>query len=458
MTERTLHCRNLLTPAGWRRDAILHLDEQGQIEKISSGAGKKASFSLGGHVIPGMPNLHSHAFQRQMAGWSNEHSGGEDSFWTWRQAMYDLARRITPGQMQSVAAWLQLEMLEAGYTSCAEFHYLHHQPDGQPYSNIAELGERLLEAAEISGIALTLLPVLYCHGGFGGKPVKDHQLRFYNRPDRFLELVSACRDLLAAHPLHRLGFAPHSLRAVTAEQLDEVTGVLGDEAAAIHIHIAEQPAEVAESIEFFGLRPLAWLLEHQDVDQQWCLVHATHIDRDEREMAAACGATAGLCPTTEADLGDGFFGMEQWLDAGGSFGIGSDSNVRVCVAEELRWLENESRLRSGRRNVLARDGHSCGRYLYEHAATGGAQALGQPVGQISPGFRADLVELDRNHPMLIGRQGDEVLDTFVFAGGQPMIRSVWVAGREIVKEGAHPGKYSMKEKFRLAVEELSEHA
>ena len=455
-TDSSIHCSHLLTADGWIDNAVVQLDEYGLITAMNKGSAADAAKSLSGHVIPGMPNLHSHAFQRQMAGLSCGFTKREDSFWTWREAMYHLAQNLTPGQMQAIAAWLYVEMLQSGFTSCAEFHYLHHQTGGEPYDNIAEMSARLVEAATTSGIALTLLPVLYCHSGFSRERVSVRQLRFFNTPDGFLELYTACSELLHGQPLHRLGLALHSLRAVSGEQLDHVLQRVGNSAASIHIHIAEQPGEVEECLQFLGARPLAWLLEHQDIDQRWCLVHATHLDDEEIRQAAATGAIAGLCPTTEADLGDGVFEMGQWLAAGGSFGIGSDSNLRLSVDEELRWLENEARLLSGRRNVLARDGLSCGRFLYEQAARGGGCALGQPVGKIQMDYRADLVELDEQHPLLEGKEGDTVLDTFVFAGDRSMIRSVYVAGKLVIEQGRHAQQDDLANGFRKTMKELAD--
>lgn len=454
-TESSIYCKQLLTSDGWVGSAIIQLDDQGIIRQISAGGPGDATDCLTGHVIPGMPNLHSHAFQRQMAGVSYGFTHQPDSFWTWRNAMYHLADQITPEQMQSIAAWLQMEMLCAGYTSCAEFHYLHHQSGGVPYQDIAEMSARIVAAATSSGIALTLLPVLYCHSGFDNLEVNAHQRRFFNLPERFLDLYSACSKLLEGKSLHQLGLAPHSLRAVSGRQMDQVLQAVGDDAASIHIHIAEQPEEVIECLHHLGSRPLSWLLDHQEIDQHWCLIHATHADQSEIRRAAGSGAIAGLCPTTEADLGDGFFELESWLDAGGAFGIGSDSNLRLSVDEELRWLENEARLRSGRRNVLARDGLSCGRFLYEQAAKGGGVALGQPVGKIQAGFRADLVELDEQHPLLEGKIGDRVLDTFVFAAIPGMIRSVHVAGNRLVDRGRHARQEELEPAFRKAARNLA---
>lgn len=454
--KREICCDSALTPGGWIAPARICVDEKGLIAEVSRLQG--AVRPLVGPVLPGMPNLHCHAFQRQMAGLTETTSPGNmgltDTFWTWRAAMYRLADRITPAQLMSVSAWLYAEMLEAGFTSCAEFHYLHHQPGGQAYADLAEMSRALLQAADACGMALTLLPVLYCRSGFAAQGVADQQRRFFNSPDRFLQVVDACKRLVENHPLHRLGIAPHSLRAVSAEQLHEVLRVPEHKHLPVHIHIAEQLAEVEECQSVLGARPLDWLLRNFEVDSRWCLVHATHLDAMELRKAAASGAIAGLCPSTEADLGDGFFAAESWLAAGGSFGIGSDSNLRVCVAEELRLLEFGCRLRQRRRNVLADAGKSCGRSLYERAVAGGALALAQGTGQIAVGYRADLVELDAGHPLLEGRSDDALVDTWLFAGGSSMVRSVWVGGKQQVVAGRHVRKADLEAPFRRAMREL----
>ena len=401
-----------------------------------------------------MPNVHSHAFQRQMAGLAGGANDCQDSFWTWREAMYRLAGLISPDQYRDIAAWLQVEMLQAGYTSCGEFHYLHHQPGGQPYDDIAEMSLRLLNAAELSGMALTLLPTLYCRAGFDGAEVAGAQRRFFTRPERYLRVLDACRRNIAGSELHRLGLAPHSLRAVALDDLGEVLSAdVGS--ACVHIHVAEQRLEVEESLARIGRRPLAALLDALPVDQRWCLVHATHLDPEETRRAAQSGAVAGLCPTTEADLGDGFFAIEEWLDAGGCFGIGSDSNLRLSVSEELRWLENGARLLSGRRNILARDGKQSGRFLYEQAARWGAQAISQPAGTLEAGRRADLVEIDATHPLLEGRDCDTALNSYVFAGDNSMIRSVWVGGQARIVDGRHAAGEGLLAAFRQRMKELN---
>lgn len=452
--ESEIRCRGALTANGWTGPACIRVDSDGRIASVEALDEPEGAPGLAGVVVPGMPNLHSHAFQRAMAGLAEHGSGRPDSFWTWRETMYRLATRVTPAQFEAVAAWVQAEMLEAGFTSCAEFHYLHHQSDGTPYEEPAEMSRRLLAAAGASGIALTLLPVLYCRSGFGADGVEDHQRRFFNSPDRFLRLVEACRDAAGDHSLHRVGIAPHSLRAVSP---DELRATLDDSTVSgtpVHIHIAEQRREVEECRAALGATPVAWLIDHFDVNPYWCLVHATHLEAAELGTAASTSAVAGLCPTTEADLGDGCFRTADWLAAEGRFGVGSDSNLRVSVVEELRMLEFQARLASLGRIVLAEAGGSCGRHLYERAARGGAQALAQPVGRIEPGLRADLVELDSDHPLLHGRSGDAILDSWVFAGGSDMVRSVWVAGRRIVEQGRHRRREELQGRFRAAMKAL----
>ncbi|MGH8034819.1 MAG: formimidoylglutamate deiminase, partial [Lysobacterales bacterium] len=302
MIEREIRCSSALTPGGWISPARIQIDQDGFISAVSAlGRDAAAGISVG-PVLPGMPNLHSHAFQRQMAGLTENGSGQQDSFWTWREAMYRLAERVTPAQLQSIAAWLQVEMLESGFTSCAEFHYLHHQPGGQPYNHLAELSVSLLGACAASGISMTLLPVLYCRSGFDVSTVGERQKRFFNSPDRYLQLMDACRKLIPPGSLHRLGIAPHSLRAVAPDQLRGVLGAPGVSGLPVHIHVAEQAAEVSQCLVSLGARPVQWLLENFPIDSRWCLVHATHLEAGEMQQAAATGAVAGLCPITEADL------------------------------------------------------------------------------------------------------------------------------------------------------------
>lgn len=453
MIARAIRCARVLTAEGWRADATLEIGPQGTIETISDGDPGTGEH-LAGIVVPGMPNLHSHAFQRQIAGLTARPGAGPDHFWSWREAMYAAAQAITPEQLGALAAGLYAEMLCAGYTSCAEFHYLHHAPHGAPYQDRAEMGGRLLAAAHAAGMGLTLLPVLYCRAGLDGAALAPRQLRFGNDPDGFLRLFEATRAHLREGGMQFLGAAPHSIRAVSGEQLEQVLlGLPAD--LPLHVHVSEQPAEVRDALEHLGARPLEWLLDRFPVDARWCLVHATHADPDELERAARRGAVAGLCPSTEADLGDGLFEAGHWLESGGAWGIGSDSNLRLAPDEELRLLEFGARLASGRRNVLTRDGQNTGRFLWEQAAMGGAQSLGQPVGRIEPGRRADLLELDADHRLLAGREADAQLDTWVFAGTPDMVRSVWVAGQLRVQDGRHLQACALDAPYAAALRALS---
>jgi len=453
MNRQTIYCRQILMADGWMDHMLLDIGPDGLISRVSSGKPAGSDICLNGPVIAGMPNLHSHGFQRMIGGLTGARNHAGDCFWGWRDAMYRFANRITAEQLEDCMAWVYAEMLTAGYTSCAEFHYLHHQPDGKPYKQRAETSLRVLSAANTSGIALTLLPVFYRVAGFGRQSAGVEQRRFLNSLDDYLQLYTTCAKAIDRQNLHTLGVAPHSLRAVPADDLKILLESIG-ETAPVHIHIAEQLAEVHECQEYMGARPVEWLLDNAPVNDRWCLVHATHMNGTERRDAAHSGAVAGLCPTTEADLGDGFFETAKWLMDGGCFGIGSDSNLRISVAEELRLLEFSERLRQGRRNILQDESRTCGRFLYEHAAMSGARALGQNTGSIKAGNRADLVELDGSHPLLAGRAGDTILDSLVFAGGTDMVRSVFVAGKQLVADGHHINEATLRESFSTTMKAL----
>ena len=454
MMNQSIFCKTLLQGKQWRNDVVISLDPDGLITAIEQGSETDASECIDGIVVAGMPNVHSHAFQRAIAGCTGPRGRNRDSFWSWREAMYRCAGRISPDQLAAVAAGVFVDMLKAGYTTCAEFHYVHHQPGGSAYANLAEMSERIIEAAEMSGIAMTLLPVLYCSAGFGEAGVGEQQRRFANSTGQYLRLLEDCRKAMSGKALFELGIAPHSLRAVPGGSLQEVIQAWPERQCPVHIHIAEQQAEIEGCLAHLGARPVEWLLEEFPVDKRWCLVHATHMSDHEMEQAAASGATAGLCPTTEADLGDGVFRTADWLRAGGRLAVGSDSNVRISVAEELRLLEYNERLGRGQRNVLTGPDVTCGRFLYQHAAEGGGIAVGQPVGQLETGYRADLLELDGGHELLSGREPDVVLDSWIFAGDQSMIKSVWVAGQCVIRQGVHAREEPIKIAFANAISEI----
>lgn len=426
------------TPEGWQDEVRIRVDETGTITAVApAGAPEPDDVRLSGWTLPGMANLHSHAFQRALSG-RTEHRGpgsADDSFWTWREAMYGLALTLSPDEVEAIAVQLFTEMLRSGFTAVGEFHYLHHAPDGSRYDDPAEMAARIASAAERTGIALTLMPVLYLTGGFG-RPATARQRRFVCRDvDELLDITERARRALADVPHARIGLAPHSLRAVPPEALAEaLTGLDGlDPTAPVHVHIAEQPAEVQDCLQHLGARPVDWLFDHADVDARWCLVHATHMTPAERDRLAASGAVAGLCPTTEANLGDGIFDAVPYLAAGGRFGIGTDSHASVGVTEELRWLEYAQRLTRGDRNALATETEPhVGTRLMQAALSGGAQALGQPMGAIAPGHRADLVVVDADHPRLAGLPTAMRWDGYVFGDGARGVREVWVGGRRVV--------------------------
>ncbi|PBJ82492.1 formimidoylglutamate deiminase [Lysobacteraceae bacterium NML93-0399] len=381
-----------------------------------------------GWRLPGIANLHSHAFQRAMAGLAEVQTDPADSFWTWRETMYRMAGRFDPDTLRAVATQLYVEMLEAGYTRVCEFHYVHHAPDGSAYAPASAMSDALIEAARVTGIRLTLLPVLYMRGGFDGSALGERQRRFGHEVDAYLRLLA---DLHARQDdALRVGCALHSLRAVPPDAMDAVLAALPDDAR-VHIHIAEQVPEVDECIAVRGARPVAWLLEHAPVDARWTLVHATHLDAAEVAGIARSGATVALCPTTEANLGDGLFPLRDYLDADGAWGIGSDSHISVSPVEELRWLEYGQRLVTRRRNIAVRASTpSVGTTLFA-----GVQAS----AAASTGFDAtdDAVTLDADVPLLAGATADDVLDRWVFAGNRPLVREVHVGGRQVVSEGRH---------------------
>ena len=406
--------------------------------------------------LAGMPNTHCHAHQYALAGRTERASNRDDNFWSWRDVMYRFVARMTPEQLHAVAAQLYVDMLKGGYTSVGEFHYVHHDRDGAPYSNIALMSEQLLAAAQLSGIGMTILPVLYRYGDFAKSTPSRHQRRFINDPDTYLRIVTQLQLAVRDNPLQQVGLAPHSLRAVSEEQITEMlaNSPLTD-TAPVHIHIAEQTREVDDAERVLGKRPVAFLLDHFDIDSRWCLIHATHMSELETEQLARTGAVAGLCPTTEANLGDGLFRTRQFRHHGGRVAVGSDSNVATDAAGELRLLEYVQRLRHRERNVLANEpGESTGERLLTMAQTAGAIALGQPVGSLAPGKRADFVTLNSDDPQLVARDRD-VFDAYVFAAGARAVRDVYVAGHQVIDQGHHPQEEEIARAFRSALEETT---
>jgi formimidoylglutamate deiminase len=446
-----------LLPEGWATEVVVDLDAAGRIESVEAGGDVRGGERVRGAVVPGMPNLHGHAHQRAIVGRTQRAGPAGDSFWTWRAAMYRALIRMTPEAFEAIAAQCYVELLEGGYTAIGEFHYLHHQADGRPYDAPAELGLRALAAARRTGIGVTLLPALYAASDFGGAAPTEGQRRFVCDGELFARIVDALSAAARGDPNASVGIAPHSLRAVPPELLAETVcwwhGL--EREGRVHIHVAEQRREVEACLAWSGRRPVEWLLEHQPVDARWCPIHCTHLTPAETTDLAASGAVVGLCPTTEADLGDGLFPARAFLDAGGRFGVGSDSHVSADLAAELRLLEYGQRLTGEARCMLAdAPGGSTARVLLARALAGGAQALDREIGAIAPGRRADLVTLDLEDPTLAGSEGDGWLDAWIFGARRSPVRAVRVGGRLVVEDGRHVAGEAIAADFRRAMRSL----
>ena len=448
-----LFARDALLPTGWAHDIVVDIATDGLIQSVDVAFDAPLDAErVQGPLVPGMPNVHSHAFQRALAGLTERGGPGADNFWTWRTEMYRFLERIGPEEQEAIAAQLYLELLKGGYTSVAEFHYLHHDRAGLPYANPAEMAERIRAAAAATGIGLTLLPVFYAHSDFGGMAPVAAQRRFIHDTGGFLRLVSA----LAGEEGYTLGTALHSLRAVSPGELADIVAFACDELgpAPIHIHAAEQRKEVDDCLAWSGEPPVAWLLRHAAVDERWCIVHATHMMAEEARGLAASGAVAGLCPSTEANLGDGVFPARDFLAAGGRFGIGGDSHVGVDPFLELRLVETVQRFTLQRRNVLAHDGESSGLKLYQNALAGGARALGQPVGLLASGHRADLTVLNADDPALAEHDARNVLDAAIFGPSRQIVRDVMVNGRWVIGDGHHADEEAVLVRYRQVLRRL----
>lgn len=445
--ERAFLIGHLWTSTGWLAPGYLEVDAAGMILRVTGELPEdwiSAEIErLDGYVVPGMVNIHSHAHQRGLAGRA-EGTSDQGSFWGWRELMYAYVGRLTPDDLAAIAAQAYVEMLEAGYTTVGEFHYLHHDRDGGFYANRAEMSECIIAAAVETGLGLTLLPALYAQGGIG-QPPSPGQRRFLHSLDDFLLLVEGLRAQQEVNPLLRVGVAPHSLRAVSAADLATLVEVVqawsGRVPTPIHIHVAEQQREVAECLAGLGAAPARWLLENMPVDEAWTMIHATHIDAEERRGIAASGAVVGLCPISEANLGDGFFPLAPYHAEGGRWGIATDSNIAIEVTGELRLLEYGQRLVGQRRDIVVTADEVTtrhpGRLLYDRAAAWGAQSLAQPVGALTVGKRADLVELDPDAVALVGHTPDTIMDGWVFGSGKGVVRTVVVGGETVVSEGGH---------------------
>ena len=460
---------SVLLPDGWAANVVVEINPNGDFVDVQRLRPKNSTEyqTVAGCIIPGMPNCHSHAHQRglaglgEKAGWDteNEHKA-IDSFWTWRVAMYHYLERIQPQHLYAIAQQLYLEMLEAGYTHVGEFQYLHHDQKGDAYANKAEMTLQCMQAASDLGIGFTALPVLYRYGGFGGQDALAGQQRFLNNVEPFCEIVHSLFDA-ARNSEHRncaVGIAPHSLRAITEPLLNEVIDALPKtQLAAIHMHVAEQIREVDECMAWCGERPLQWLLNRFDVDQQWCLIHATHMNDQETARLAQSGAVAGLCPTTEANLGDGFFNLIDYVNQGGVWAIGSDSHISVSPVEELRWLEYGQRLLHQQRNVMAdKQNLNTGMALYCSALAGGRQSSGAKIGSIAAGQRADFIVLDSQHPRLYHRTEQDLMDSWLFSGNENLIQDVYVGGVKVIDHGQHVHQEKIARAFKRVIDELAE--
>ena len=459
-----LFAENAWLSDGWHRNVRLDLDERGHFDRVGSDADPQGTSRVGRWVLPGVPNLHSHAFQRAMAGLAERQTHPQDSFWTWREVMYGFAAKFGPQALRDVAAMLYAEMLEAGYTSVCEFHYLHHAPDGRPYDDPAEMSLALIEAARETGIGLTLLPTLYMTGGFDGRALGERQKRFGHDVAGYLRLVERLQSLQTAQADDsrlQVGLCFHSLRAVPEAAMREVLEATRARTVPVHIHIAEQIGEVQDCLAVRNARPVEWLLDRMPVDLRWTLVHATHLTEEETRGIAKSGATVAICTTTEANLGDGLFPLRPYLEAGGHWGVGSDSHISVSPVEELRWLEYGQRLVARRRNIAVLPHMtSTGECLYAHALAGGARGTLQPVGWFggadasAPGTRADFLVLEDEAPELVGTQPGDAVDRWIFSGNRNLVREVYVAGRRAVEQGRHVQRDAIAARYRRTLESL----
>jgi formiminoglutamate deiminase len=447
----SLWFESALLPEGWARRVRLSV-ANGRIAKICADVDPAEADERHSIGVAGLPNLHSHAFQRGLAGLTERRGPEGDTFWTWRELMYQFLERIRPAEVEAIATLAYAEMLESGFTQVGEFHYLHHDRGGVPFADVGELAVRIAAAADTTGIGLTLLPSFYAHSGFGGAEPTQRQQRFITDREQFAAIVEASRRAIRQLPGAVVGVAPHSLRAVSPDELSWLVQFAGD--AVIHIHVAEQTKEVDDCIGWSGRRPVEWLLEHAKPDERWCLVHATHVNDTELRAIASSGAVVGLCPITEANLGDGIFPAHEFQQRSGRVGIGTDSNVLIDAAQELRTLEYSQRLVRRARNVMASaSGSSTGRTLYDATLAGGAQVLRSSNGLVEGGW-LDVVSLDATLPELAQRQDDEILDSWIFAGGRGLVDCVWRAGRKVVTGGRHHQRDAIVARYRAALKNL----
>jgi formimidoylglutamate deiminase len=448
------HCDYALLPEGWRANVRLRSGIDGRWAEVTADADSGDSPRLGRFVIPAMPNLHSHAFQRAMAGQVERFERADDSFWSWRETMYRHAGGIDPDCLHAIARWLYTEMVEQGYSRVCEFHYVHQRPDGSRYSPPEAMSEALIAAANEVGIGLTLLPTLYQRGGFGDQPLTERQRRFHCDSDEFLRL---CGDLASRmnRPGQRLGAAIHSLRAVSGVSLQHMVADDFWRNRPLHIHIAEQRKEVDDCLAQHGRRPIEHLFDLVDVDPRYCLIHATHALDHERELMARSGAVVGICTTTEANLGDGCFELADLRQRGGRWGIGSDSQAGLDPREELRWLEYQARLASGRRTVLAdHQSPDVAANLWSEAVAGGGQASGAQSAGLRVGADADWLVLDDQDPALAGCTPDTIMGAWMFAPARSAPLVTGASGEALTERGHHPRRESFARDYVRVVRSL----
>jgi len=452
----SIYAKQALLPSGWSQSVLLNIGTDGRIESVITGATDEDVDQTVEVLLPAPVNAHSHAFQRAMAGLTERRGPNpNDSFWTWRQLMFRFLDQLSPDDVEAIAAFVQMEMLEAGFATNVEFHYLHHQPKGIPYDNLSEMAERIAAAARMSGIGLTLLPVHYEFGGCDRRKLTDGQIRFGNGFDQFVKLYEGASNAVASVSEDAtMGLAPHSLRAVAPDDLPRLAELANGRP--IHLHLAEQTAEVDEVKAAWGSRPVEWVLNNIELSAQWCMIHCTQMQSHETEGLAKSGAIAGLCPITESSLGDGIFDGLNWLQHGGALAIGSDSNIRISLSEELRTLDYSQRLRDHSRAALASQDKSTARNLFDHILTGGSIAANRNCGSLEAGKWADLITLDGDHVDLNGRVGDVILDSFVFAGDDRMVKNVWAAGRHQVKDGQHVQRSTIEQQYRAVIKKLGD--
>lgn len=457
----TIFAPTALLPDGWADNVLIECDKEGWIIGVdsfkSAQHGHPDAEVAAGPLVAGMPNVHSHAFQRAIAGLTERASGKKDNFWSWRETMYRFLSHIEPEDMEALAAQVYVEMLKAGYTTVGEFHYIHHQPDGQPYKDAAVLSREIIKAALETGMGITHMPVLYAYSGFGEKPPTEGQKRFINTVPSLMNIIETMHKEYGHTPQVTIGFAHHSLRAVSPEMLREGTQAFRKllPNAPIHIHAAEQMGEVEGCLEWSRKRPVEWLLENANIDQNWSFIHCTHMTDGEIAALASSGIVAGLCPTTEASLGDGIFPLVKFFKAGGRFAIGSDSHISVSVVEELRWLEYVQRLVHRERTLIKQpENPSVGAVIFENAALGGAQALGRKIGKIEIGYRADFLVLDGALPFMEGKVRDHILDAAIFASNENPVKDVMAGGRWVVRNRHHKREEHILERYRKVMRKL----